>query len=39
MHIDIDRAGEPSRWVTLRVCHALKMIDEAGGRPPASAGS
>ena len=29
MHIDIDRAGEPSRWVTLRACRVLKIIDEA----------
>ena len=31
MHIDIDRDGDPSRWVTLRACRVLKMIDE--GRP------
>jgi hypothetical protein len=24
MHVDIDRAGEPSRWVTLRACRVLK---------------
>jgi hypothetical protein len=29
MHLDIDRAGQPSRWVTLRACRVLKMIDEA----------
>lgn len=29
MHIDIDRAGEPSRWVTLRACRVLKMVAEA----------
>ncbi|MGZ8512572.1 MAG: nitrogen fixation protein NifH [Candidatus Limnocylindria bacterium] len=29
MHVDIDPAGEPSRWVTLRACRVLKMIDEA----------
>jgi len=30
MHVDIDRAGEPSRWVTLRACRVLRMIDAAG---------
>jgi hypothetical protein len=29
MHIDIDRAGEPSRWVTLRACRVLKMVAAA----------
>jgi hypothetical protein len=24
MHVDIDRAGQPSRWVTLRACRVLK---------------
>jgi hypothetical protein len=24
MHVDIERAGEPSRWVTLRACRVLK---------------
>jgi hypothetical protein len=35
MHVDIERAGAPSRWVTFRVCRVLKMIDEArrGGLP------
>jgi hypothetical protein len=28
MHVDIDRAGAPSRWVTLRACRVLKMIAE-----------
>ena len=29
MHADIDRPGAPSRWVTLRACRVLKMIDDA----------
>ena len=29
MHIDIDRGGGPSRWVTLRACRVLKMVAEA----------
>jgi hypothetical protein len=29
MHLDIDGASEPSRWVTLRACRVLKMIAEA----------
>lgn len=29
MHIDIDQAGAPSRWVTLRACRVLKMIASA----------
>ena len=29
MHVDIDRPSAPSRWVTLRACRTLKMIDEA----------
>ena len=29
MHVDIDRGGQPSRWVTLRACRVLKMIGEA----------
>jgi hypothetical protein len=31
MHIDIDRPGVPSRWVTLRACRALRMIAGSGG--------
>jgi hypothetical protein len=37
MHVDIDRAGAPSRWVTHRACRVLKMIDEAR-RPPTRSG-
>jgi hypothetical protein len=29
MHLDIDRPGQPSRWVTLRACRVLKMVVEA----------
>lgn len=29
MHTDIDRPGQPSRWVTLRACRVLKMVAEA----------
>lgn len=29
MHVDIDRPGAPSRWVTLRACRVLKMVEEA----------
>jgi hypothetical protein len=29
MHLDIDRPGQPSRWVTLRACRVLKMASEA----------
>jgi hypothetical protein len=31
MNVDIDRPGEPSRWVTLRACRVLKMVTEARG--------
>ena len=30
LHHDIERPGEPSRWVTLRALRVLKMIDESG---------
>jgi hypothetical protein len=30
MHLDIDRPGQPSRWVTLRACRVLKMAIEGG---------
>ena len=30
MHVDIDRPGQASRWVTLRACRVLKMVAEAG---------
>ena len=30
MVVDIDRPGEPSRWVTLRACSVLKTVTEAG---------
>ena len=29
MAVDIDRPGEPSRWVTLRACRVLKAVAEA----------
>lgn len=29
MHLDIDRPGESSRWVTLRACRVLRMVAEA----------
>jgi hypothetical protein len=32
MVVDIDRANEPSRWVTLRACRVLKAVDEARAR-------
>lgn len=28
--VDIERQGQPSRWVTLRACTLLKAVDEAG---------
>jgi hypothetical protein len=33
MHLDIDRPGQPSRWVTLRACRVLKMVAESGAAP------
>jgi hypothetical protein len=30
MLVDIDRPGQPSRWVTLRACRVLKAV--AGAR-------
>ncbi len=32
---DIDRPGEPSRWVTLRACRVLKAVAEAEAAPTA----
>ncbi|HEX7590632.1 MAG TPA: hypothetical protein VF375_01670, partial [Candidatus Limnocylindrales bacterium] len=29
MVVDIDRQGQPSKWVTLRACRVLKAVDEA----------
>jgi hypothetical protein len=29
--IDFEKQGQPSRWVTLRACHVIKMAVEAGG--------
>ncbi|MPZ50228.1 MAG: nitrogen fixation protein NifH [Dehalococcoidia bacterium] len=29
--IDFEKQGQPSRWVTLRACHVIKMAMEAGG--------
>lgn len=31
MVVDIDRAGQPSKWVTLRACRVLKAVAEARG--------
>lgn len=31
LHVDIDRGGGPSRWVTLRACRVLKMRADAVG--------
>ncbi len=31
--VDIERQGEPSRWVTLRACRVLKAVAEAGALP------
>ncbi|MCU0482781.1 MAG: nitrogen fixation protein NifH [Chloroflexi bacterium] len=33
MAADIDRPGQPSKWVTLRACRALKAAAEAGWSP------
>jgi hypothetical protein len=38
MHLDIDRGGGPSRWVTLRAARVLKLVAEAG-RPHGPASS
>ncbi len=32
MAANIDRQGQPSRWVTLRACRVLRAVHEAGGR-------
>ncbi|HEY5628846.1 MAG TPA: hypothetical protein VIR16_04985 [Candidatus Limnocylindrales bacterium] len=37
MVVDIDRPGQPSRWVTLRACRVLKAVAEARGAVPAPA--
>jgi len=29
--VDIDRPGEPSKWVTLRACRVLKSVVESRG--------
>jgi hypothetical protein len=29
--IDFEKQGQPSRWVTMRACHVIKMAVEAGG--------
>jgi hypothetical protein len=29
--VDFEKQGQPSKWVTLRVCRVLKMVHEAGG--------
>jgi hypothetical protein len=36
LHIDIDRPGQPSRWVTLRACRVLKMVAETRETAPAA---
>jgi hypothetical protein len=28
--VDFERQGQPSKWVTLRVCRVLKLVHEAG---------
>lgn len=30
--VDIEKQGQPSKWVTLRACRVLKMVHEAGGK-------
>lgn len=30
---DVEQQGQPSRWVTLRACHELKMATEQGWEP------
>jgi hypothetical protein len=37
MHVDIDRGGQPSRWVTLRACRVLKLREDADGGGRAAA--
>ncbi len=39
MHIDIDRPGVPSRWVTLRACRVLRMVAVARDCLPAGSAS
>jgi hypothetical protein len=32
MVVDVDVAGEPSKWVTLRACRVLKAVAESRRR-------